>query len=141
MNLTKEAQEGYEGGSSPFILSSASDMAWRAGGWCYHNLMGSPVKVTTGRGYRINVETRKGKVVLDFGSDSKVPQVISKPAMLAKQLKTVADFEALSYYTLCRLSDVTRYANPIRALPIRIEEGEYKGILVTDDLGNFVSFA
>ena len=60
--------------------------------------------------------------------------------MITKQMQTVADFEALSYYTLCRLSDATRYANPIRALPIRIADGEYKGVLVTDDLGNFVSF-
>lgn len=82
MDVTKEAQDGYEGGSSPFMLTSPSDMAWRAGGWCYHNLMGQPVKVTTGRGYKINVETRKGKAVLDFGKDSKVPQVVSMPAIL-----------------------------------------------------------
>ena len=77
MDMTKEANEGYEGGSSPYILTSASGMAWIAGGWCYHNLMGSPVKVTTGLGYKMNVETRKGKVVLDFANDSKVPKRIA----------------------------------------------------------------
>lgn len=61
--------------------------------------------------------------------------------MVTKKMQTVADFEALSYYTLCRLSDATRYANPIRALPIRIAQGEYRGELITDDLGNFISFA
>lgn len=80
MDVTKAAQEGYEGGSSPYMLSSPAGMAWIAGGWCYHNLMGEPVKVTTGRGYLINVETRKnGKVVLDFAQNSKVPARVFGP--------------------------------------------------------------
>jgi hypothetical protein len=77
MDITKEAQQGYEGGSSPYMLSSPSDMAWRAGGWCYHHLKGQPLKVTAGRGYKINVETRKGKVVLDFAKDSKIPEQVT----------------------------------------------------------------
>lgn len=81
MDVTKEAQDGYEGGSSPFMLTSPSDMAWRAGGWCYHAMMGQPIKVTTGRGYKINVETSKGRAVLDFAHDSKVPTVVSMPRL------------------------------------------------------------
>ena len=76
MDLTQEAQDGYEGGSSPFMLSSPSDMAWRAGGWCYHNLMGQPIAARTGRGYKIRLQTRKGEFLLDFAKDSKVPQPV-----------------------------------------------------------------
>lgn len=76
MDLTQHAQQGYEGGSSPFMLSSPADMAWRAGGWCYHNLLGQPISVRSGRGYKVHVETRKAKVTLDFAKDSKVPQQV-----------------------------------------------------------------
>ena len=80
MDVTQAAQDGYEGGDSPYMLSSPADMAWRAGGWCYHHLMGQPIKVTTGRGYKINVETGKGKIVLDFGPNSYIPKRIGGTA-------------------------------------------------------------
>lgn len=76
MDVTKQAQEGYEGGSSPFALSSPSDMAWRAGGWCYHAMIGAPISARTGRGYKLHVETRTAKVTLDFSADSKYPQQV-----------------------------------------------------------------
>ena len=72
-DLTLEAQAGYEGGSSPHMLSSPADMAWRAGGWCYHNLLGSPIAARMGRGYKIRVTVKTGEVILDFSKDSKVP--------------------------------------------------------------------
>lgn len=50
-------------------------------------------------------------------------------------LQTRADMLALSYYTLCRISDVTRYADPINA----IEHLPHAWTLTTDALGNFVS--
>lgn len=77
LHLTEYAQQGYEGGSSPFMLSSPADMAWRAGGWCYHNLMGQPTSARMGRGYKLHIETRKGAATLDFKEDSKVPQRIA----------------------------------------------------------------
>jgi len=77
MDLTKQAQDGYEGGASPFALSSPADMAWRAGGWCYHNLLGKPIAVRTGRGYKLHVETRAAKFTLDFAKDSKAPERVA----------------------------------------------------------------
>ena len=79
LGMEQAAQQGYEGGSSPFMLSSPLDMAWRAGGWCYHARMGQPIKCSMGRGYKVNVETRKGKAVLDFKNDSRVPTPVSMP--------------------------------------------------------------
>lgn len=56
------------------------------------------------------------------------------------KIVTSEDVLKHSYYTLCRLVDATRYANPIAALPVAIARGDYVGELVTDELGNFVSF-
>ena len=79
--LTKIAQDGYEGGSSPFLLSSASDMAFRAGGWCYHNLMGQPIEARCGRGYLFHVVTRKGRATISFKRDSKAPSAVTISAI------------------------------------------------------------
>lgn len=56
------------------------------------------------------------------------------------QIRTSADLQSLSYYTLCRLQETTHYADPIAGLLVAIERGKYKGILTVDSLGNFVSF-
>ena len=56
-------------------------------------------------------------------------------------IKTAADLQALSYYTLCQLQRVTHYADPINGLPFAIAKGEYRGELITDELGNFRSFS
>jgi hypothetical protein len=45
---------------------------------------------------------------------------------------TRAAVDALSYYTLCKLQDAT-LQNPLQCPP--------SGLLVTDEFGNFVSFA
>ena len=55
-------------------------------------------------------------------------------------LTHTASFEGLSYYTLCRLSDATHFVFPMHGLPPLIARGDYKGELVVDDLGNFISF-
>lgn len=60
--------------------------------------------------------------------------------IIVKQIKTENDLKELSYYTLCRLQDFTHYANPIKALPIVIKQGEFKGILTLDKYGNYLSF-
>lgn len=57
------------------------------------------------------------------------------------QLSDMASFIGLSYYTLCRLGDATAVVFPMHALPARIANGQYKGELVVDDLGNFISFS
>lgn len=58
------------------------------------------------------------------------------------QVRTVEDFAALdlSFYTLCRLAEKTHYVYPHIGLPRAIERGDYKGVLVLDKLGNYVSF-
>jgi hypothetical protein len=56
------------------------------------------------------------------------------------EVRTVEDFQRLSYYTLCRLQDTVNYANPIRGLPLAIARGEFKGRLTVDTLGNFLAF-
>ena len=56
------------------------------------------------------------------------------------EVRTEADFRALSYYTLCCLQDTTHYASPIRGLPIAIARGEFRGTLTVDRLGNFIRF-
>jgi hypothetical protein len=55
-------------------------------------------------------------------------------------IKTRQDFQGLSYYTLCRLQNATKYADPINGLPVAIARGEFAGILETDSLGNYRSF-
>jgi hypothetical protein len=55
-------------------------------------------------------------------------------------IKTSADLRALSYYTLCRLQETTHFADLIAGLPVGISRGEFKGILVVDEFGNFISF-
>lgn len=57
------------------------------------------------------------------------------------RLTDTASFSGLSYFTLCRLSDATMVVYPMHALPSRIASGEFKGELVVDSLGNFISFA
>ncbi len=57
------------------------------------------------------------------------------------RLTDTASFSGLSYFTLCRLSDATMVVFPMHALPSRIASGEFKGELVVDHLGNFVSFS
>lgn len=56
------------------------------------------------------------------------------------QIQTEDDVRKLSYYTLCKLVNATGYASPIHALPPAIRRGEFKGQLLTDRLGNFISF-
>lgn len=73
-DMTRAARSGYEGGSSPHMLTSPLDMAWRAGGWCYHNLMGAPAKASMSRGYKVRVLTQHGvTLLLDFADDSRAP--------------------------------------------------------------------
>lgn len=55
-------------------------------------------------------------------------------------LTDTASFAGLSYYTLCRLSDATKFVFPMYGLPLLIARGDYKGELVVDELGNFISF-
>lgn len=79
--MDEAAQAGFaEGGpvfNSPFMLSSPLDMAWRAGGWCYHNHMGRPISASMSRGHKVRVITHRGEVILDFAKDSKSPSLVS----------------------------------------------------------------
>jgi RecJ-like exonuclease len=54
-------------------------------------------------------------------------------------VKTREDMLALSYFTLCRISDATRLADPINGMSRMVESGTLEGIVTTDWLGNFKS--
>lgn len=53
---------------------------------------------------------------------------------------TEDDFRKLSYHTLCKLSELTRYSNPVYGLPAAIRRGEYQGRLALGSTGNVIAF-
>ncbi len=51
-----------------------------------------------------------------------------------------AEWNRLSFYTLCKLADRTMYVTPHLALGQAIRRGEFKGRLTLDGLGNYIAF-
>jgi hypothetical protein len=56
-------------------------------------------------------------------------------AQTTRTLRTAEDFAGLSFYTICRLADVTRSVDPSKALPARGQVWT----LTLDEFGNFVA--